>query len=148
MTKYLSWITVILWMSLIFYFSHQPATVSNELSSGITEEILDIVNKIVPALDSEMERVNHIVRKNAHFLIYLVLGVFVVNAFRTSGVQGYCRIGLALLICVLYAVSDEFHQHFIEGRGPQVKDVLIDSMGAVIGICLFCLIGWIVKRKY
>lgn len=118
MTKYLSWIAVILWMSLIFYFSHQPATVSNELSSGITEKILETIEKIVPAYDSEMECVNHIVRKNAHFLIYLVLGVFVVNALRTSGVQGYRRMGLALMICVLYAVSDEFHQHFVEDRGP------------------------------
>lgn len=146
MTKYLSWIAVILWMSLIFYFSHQPATVSNELSSGITEKILETIEQVVPGFDSEMESLNHIVRKNAHFLIYLVLGIFVVNALRTSGVQGYRRIGLALLICVLYAVSDEFHQHFVEGRGPQVKDVLIDSTGAVLGICMFCMIVRIVKR--
>ena len=148
MTKFLSWIAVIFWMSLIFYFSHQPAAVSNELSSGITEKTIETIDKIVPTYDSKMERVNHIVRKNAHFLIYLVLGVFVVNALKANGVRGYRRMGFALLICVLYAVSDEFHQHFVEGRGPQVKDVMIDSTGAFIGISLFCLICWKVKRKY
>ncbi len=94
-----------------------------------------------------MERLNHLVRKNAHFFIYLVLGVFVVNALRSSGVQGYRRVGLALLICVFYAVSDEVNQYFVEDRGPQVKNVLIDSTGALIGICLFFLSGWVVKRK-
>lgn len=134
-------------MCLIFYFSHQPATVSNELSSGITEKVLETIEKIIPNSDTEMDNVNHIIRKNAHFLIYLVLGLIVSIALKTIGIQGYRRVGFALLICVLYAVSDEFHQYFVEGRGPQVKDVLIDSAGVIIGIGLFCLIGWVVKRK-
>lgn len=133
-------------MCLIFYFSHQPATVSNELSSGITEKIIETIEKVIPISDTEMDNVNHIVRKNAHFLIYLVLGLFVSFALKTIGIQGYRRVGFALLICVLYAVSDEFHQYFVEGRGPQLKDVLIDSLGAIVGIFIFCLIGRIVKR--
>lgn len=146
MTKIFSWIAALLWMALIFYFSHQPATISNGLSTGITEEILKTIERVSPASNSDLDSVNHLIRKNAHFFIYLVLGVLVINALRGSGVEGYRRIGLGLVICVVYAVSDEFHQYFVEGRGPQLKDVLIDSLGAIVGIFIFCLIGRIVKR--
>jgi VanZ family protein len=39
----------------------------------------------------------------------------------------------------LYAASDEFHQLFVPGRSGEVKDVLIDSAGAVTGALLFYL---------
>ena len=48
MHKLLSWMAVILWMSLIFYLSHQPAAKSNELSTGITEVIIDTVETVAP----------------------------------------------------------------------------------------------------
>lgn len=147
MTKFLSWTAVILWMTLIFYFSHQPATTSSELSTGITEVIIQTAEKIVPDIGVDLRSFNHLVRKNSHFVIYLVLGVLVLNALRRSGVRGYHGIGLAILFCVVYAISDEVHQHFVAGRGPQVKDVLIDSSGAFVGISLSCIIGWILRRK-
>lgn len=53
---------------------------------------------------------------------------------RISGVDRSKRIAIALLTCVLYAISDEVHQSFVPGRGAQVKDVLIDSAGAIVGI--------------
>lgn len=45
MTKFLSWVAVILWASLVFYLSHQPAEASSELSGGVTEVIAQIVEK-------------------------------------------------------------------------------------------------------
>ena len=134
--KTIPWLLVILWMALIFYLSHQPATKSNRLSKGATEMIVETVEKVVPKVDVNKRSFNHILRKNAHFLAYLVLGILVANGLRSSGVVGYRSIGLALLICVLYAVSDEVHQLFVPGRGGQVKDVIIDSTGAVVGILL------------
>ena len=38
----------------------------------------------------------------------------------------------ALAIAVLYAVSDEFHQSFVEGRNGSPLDVGIDTVGAAI----------------
>jgi len=48
------------------------------------------------------------------------------------------KAGMAFSVCVLFAVSDEFHQQFVPGRGPQVRDVFIDSSGAALGL-LLCL---------
>ncbi len=53
---------------------------------------------------------------------------------------------LSLMICILYAISDEVHQSFVPGRGPGVMDVLIDSAGAMVGIGMYEMISRI-KRK-
>ena len=136
--KILSWTLVILWMSLIFYFSHQPATESSELSSGITEVIVDMVNIIAPNKDilSNQDGINLLIRKAAHFGVYFILGLLVSNGLRYSGVSKHMVIFLALLICILYAISDEFHQLYVPGRSGQVSDVLLDSAGSLVGISL------------
>ncbi len=140
--KRFPWVLVVLWMVLIFYLSHQPATESNELSTGITEIIIETVEKIAPDIDFDIGRLNHIIRKNAHFFAYLVLGILVVNGLRSCNVNGYKGFILALLICVLYAISDEIYQLYVPGRGGQVKDVILDSAGALVGI------GMYVKLKF
>jgi len=46
----------------------------------------------------------------------------------------------SVLFSVLYAISDELHQYFSDGRAPGVKDVLIDSAGAIAGIAVTLLL--------
>jgi len=146
MKKILPWITVILCMATIFYLSHQPAASSNKLSKNVTEIIVGNVEIVVPNKELRIVSFNNIVRKNAHFFIYLVLGVLVTHALKRSGVSStYKGLGLAFILCVLYAVSDELHQLVVQGRGAQVKDVLIDSAGAFVGICLYLVIRRIGK---
>lgn len=124
-------------MALIFYLSHQPATESNGLSTGITDIIVKVVKKIVPDVGFDLGYFNHILRKNAHFFSYFVLGILVMNGLRSSGVSGYRMIVFALGICILYAISDEVHQLFVPGRGGRVSDVFIDSAGATVGIGIY-----------
>jgi VanZ family protein len=137
MYKILSWAAVLLWIALIFNLSSQVADRSNQLSTGITEVIVKTVEKVAPIAKFDIESFNHIIRKNAHFFAYLVLGVLVMNAIRRSGVHGYRSVLITLGICVLYAISDELHQLFVLGRGGQVKDVIIDSAGASVGIGVY-----------
>jgi len=49
---------------------------------------------------------------------------------------------LAGMICVGFAAGDEYHQSFISGRSPSVRDVGIDSFGIFWGIILVRIIGW------
>lgn len=142
----ISWTAVLLWMSLIFNLSSQVSDQSDKLSKGITKTIVNTVEKGVTRADYDINRLNHIARKNAHFFAYLVLGIFVINAMRISGGNGIKGVILTLSICVLYAISDEVHQTFVPGRGPQVKDVFIDSAGAIVGIGIY--LGFIrIKKK-
>jgi len=53
-------------MVLIFYLSHQPATESNQLSTGITEAIVKAVEKVASNVNFDIGSFNHIIRKNAH----------------------------------------------------------------------------------
>jgi VanZ family protein len=46
------------------------------------------------------------------------------------------------LFCVGYAVLDEYHQSFIDGRTPGVKDVCIDSAGVFLGTIVTRIVGW------
>ncbi|MGF7185304.1 VanZ family protein [Desulfitispora alkaliphila] len=144
MKKSISWAAVILWMVLIFYLSHQPAPESNELSKGITKGVVNTTERVAPNAEFDIRSLNHIIRKNAHFFAYFVLGLLVINALRVSGVNGTRSLILALGICVLYAVSDEVHQLFIPGRSGELRDVLIDSAGASVGIGVYMLVS---KRR-
>ena len=49
------------------------------------------------------------------------------------------RIIVSLVIGIIYAASDEIHQSFVPGRSPQITDVMIDTMGVLLGILLVML---------
>ncbi len=149
--KLINWLPAIVWMMLIFMFSAQPASQSNELSSGLTKVLVNMLGKILP-LNAETSTINdfavqmnHIVRKAAHFSIYLILGMLVSGAMIKNGNKRRAVL-ISLLICSVYAASDELHQLFVPGRGCQLKDVLIDSAGAFTGISINNLF-FIIKRK-
>ena len=150
--KIVPWILVLLWMILIFLFSHQPAAESAKLSSGITEKILMVINKIVPKLSIDQGSFSHFIRKAAHFGVYFVLGFLVVNALIISNrpKNTLSRLDIFLIglfVSVLYAISDEVHQLFIPGRSGELRDVLLDSLGSVTGIVCMLILRWTCPRK-
>jgi len=136
----LSWCLLILWLILIFSLSAQPATQSARLSSGLTELIIQTIGRVIP-----LEQLEHIVRKFAHAGAYLVLGVLMLNALKKSGIGGLKGFILSLLFCILYAVSDEIHQLFVPRRSGEIRDVLIDSAGAVLGTVLYKMVFFRVR---
>jgi VanZ family protein len=134
-------------MLLIFNLSSQVAEQSGQLSTGITKVIVDTIENIFPQADLNINEWDHIIRKNAHFFVYSILGILVLNALRKSGATGMRSVVMALVIGVLYAASDEVHQLFVNGRSAQVTDVLIDSAGIGVGIGIYLLAGKIGKRR-
>ncbi len=134
-------------MGLIFYFSHQPATESNHLSTGITEILLRAVTTSAPSIDVDVLAIHHLIRKAAHFFAYFILGVLVFRALSGRKMARYRRnIVVALGICILYAISDEVHQLFVDGRSGELRDVFIDSIGASVGILLYVCIQAFFRR--
>jgi VanZ family protein len=69
-----------------------------------------------------------ILRKGAHMAEFGLLWWLWWRAF------GYRRIGLAVVITLAYAASDEFHQHFVTGRHASPRDWLIDAAGVGVAI--------------
>lgn len=142
----LAWTAAAAWMAVIFILSHQPGAVSSGLSSGVTEFLLNLSEGIFKGLDTEINEIQFLVRKNAHFFAYLILGILLLNAIRKKGSLQLQDIILAIVASILYAVSDEIHQLFIDGRSGEVRDVLIDSAGAAIGIALYGAIYRLVDK--
>lgn len=141
---------MILWMSLIFCFSNQKADDSSKLSDGL---IVKVANVFVDNnLSNEKKEVilnkyTMLVRKTAHFGIYLILGILVINLLIEYNINIKYLILISLVICLLYSISDEFHQLFIKGRSGEVRDVLIDSTGSLVGICSYYLVKNKNKRR-
>ena len=134
-------LAVLVWMVLIFNLSSQAAMESNKLSTGVAMFVMRIAQKVAPGADFDVHRLNHLLRKNTHFFAYLVLGMLTANVLGRIGRRGLGRAVSALGICILYAVSDEVHQLFVPGRGPGLRDVLLDSAGAALGIVFLIACG-------
>ncbi|NLM11624.1 MAG: VanZ family protein [Clostridiaceae bacterium] len=144
MHRLISWLAVVIWMAVIFNLSGQIAEQSNQLSTGVTEVVIKAVEQVAPKAEIDTRSLNHIIRKNAHFFSYLVLGLLAMNAFRRCGNTVKLSLVLSSFLCVIYAVSDEIHQSYVPGRSAQITDVLIDSFGAGIGL----LVYWLVSSVY
>ena len=145
--KVFSWAVVILWMILIFNLSSQIAEDSNRLSTGVAGVIVKTIEMIAPKADIDPGRINHLVRKNAHFFAYFVLGLLTLATVNSNVGRGIKSILLSFGICLLFAISDEVHQLFIPGRGGQVRDVIIDGSGAAIGLGIYLLFRRLFKGK-
>ncbi|HBN85948.1 MAG TPA: VanZ family protein [Clostridiales bacterium] len=143
--KICSWILVVMWMGLIFFMSAQVADQSNEISTGITDRIITGIEKLVPTIRIDRYSMNHLIRKSAHFYTYMVLGLLVCNALMLGKNKKLKTYLTALIICVLYAISDEVHQLFVEGRGGQIKDVLLDSIGSLTGLGLYAVLVRLIR---
>lgn len=125
MSKKIKWILVIIWMIIIFWFSNQPAVISDEKSKFV----IYVFKTLGLNLDSILgDLANFIVRKVAHFTEYLILYVLIFNALMED-LNLKKSLMMALFIVFLYACSDEIHQLFIPGRTGRIRDVLIDTCG-------------------
>ena len=54
---------------------------------------------------------------------------------------------LSIIIGIEYAFFDELHQLFVAGRAGKFTDVLIDSIGVAIGVCIMMLFYKLKNKK-
>lgn len=128
---------VICWMGVIFVFSAQDAKKSLDTSNKVIVVSAEVVKKR-PLTTTEktnvIKKYKVIIRKTAHFTIYFILGIFIYLFVKDYYSNNKKLIFISILICFLYAASDELHQTFSLGRTPQVQDVLIDTCGSILSI--------------
>ena len=104
-------------------------------SSNQSNFIVDIIANIFKI--ENIELLSFIIRKLAHYTEYLILGFLVINMFTKNNINNLYLI--SIILCIIYATSDEIHQIFIPGRSCQLRDILIDSIGSITGIYLYKL---------
>ena len=123
-------------------FSNSPSDESGEFSNTFIEKTIVSVVKIFNKDINEEQMVKDLslpVRKVAHFTEYFILGILLLLTFNSYGIKNWY---IPIIICVLYALSDEVHQYFVPGRACRILDVLIDSTGGTVGV----LFSRIVKK--
>lgn len=136
----------VLWMALIFFFSSFSSEDSSEQSGKVVRFVLWIVRSLFgekTAAALAGAGIEFYIRKAAHFTEYAILGVLMVRALFLNG---FPHPALALVICAVYACLDEFHQFFVSGRSMELRDVCIDSSGALFGILVYVLGRTALKR--
>jgi VanZ family protein len=140
-------------MTTIFIFSHQPADVSSEESGGLIYRVLNFImsgfDSLSEASRVEMvESLQFVVRKCAHAFSYATLGGLLMGFMLTYDFKKIINgVAIAFGVALLYAVSDEVHQLFVQGRSGQVSDVVLDSVGAVCGICIVLLCMKLTRKR-
>ena len=74
-----------------------------------------------------------LLKKGGHFLGYALLGAAYLRGLAWRRGPALRDVGMAILLALFYAASDEVHQGFTPGRTPAVSDVLLDGVGAAVG---------------
>ena len=146
--KPLSFLPAILMMYLIYSFSAQTGEVSGALSYDVSYQIVETKNEVLnenktyDELAYSASSIEFYVRKAAHMTEYFLLAIAVSFPLYVYGLRGFPLLLFAGLICVGFACGDEYHQSFVDGRGPSVRDVCIDSVGVFFGITLVRIVCW------
>ena len=156
----ISWILVLIWMITIFYLSSmdsdQSNTKSKETINVVVENTIDVTNNIgitnepttKDNISSIVNVLNKPLRKCMHATVYFVLVILVINAFNQmhllTRVNTYIY---SIIICFIYACTDEIHQLYVVGRTGQFIDILIDTIGALLGCGVFYIGSKIINKN-
>ena len=134
MRNFKYWVPVILGMIFIYWMS------TESFSSRSTFRIIDqIIRFFVPSLSpKEIFMIHGVIRKLAHVIEYMILGILLFRAFRAGSYERrwWRWAGYSLGVVVLYAMIDEFHQLHVPVRTASIVDVVFDTLGGFLGQCI------------
>lgn len=128
---------LLLWILFISFAS------TSEFSAANTSQLVrPILLWLFPNIsEARLAAIHFLTRKAAHFTEYAVLAFLARRAFVTSSrafIQRYW-FQLGLLLVVIYALLDEYHQSFVPSRTPSIYDSAIDVAGGITVLLLFKL---------
>ncbi len=119
---------------------------SNATDEKSTRDIERIISKIYNKIahnrlkTQTLEKLNIILRKYMHAVVFCILEILIFLCLKTFEVHNWKLSIMSIALSSLYACSDEFHKKFGEGRHCDFIEVLIDIVGALIGVILMNLI--------
>ena len=119
-------------VAITTWSSGQTAAVSGGASKGIVNWFLSYLPGVYT--QDTVAFLDHLLRKTAHFTLYFILGFSLTGCY-----QSQSRVPpalAALLTGAALAGLDEFHQNFVDGRGPMLSDVFLDTCGVAAGCLL------------
>ena len=140
------WILYIVLCLIVFFIwdnSLQNVGTSDGFSLIFAKWIAPIANKL--GFYGNIWALNRIVRKLAHLTEFTILGGVLYVVLRRY--IEYGTVVKTIVVGIVIASLDEFIQLFSLGRSSQLSDVLIDTVGIIIGISVVKLIYYISHDK-
>ena len=133
-------ILLILVYTMIFSFSSESAEESSKASRAVMDFLLTIYDKLfgtgteISVVDEEGFPLEKIIRKTAHFAEYTAVGVLSFSIAVLWVEKLKQGAGIVVVQLLLSAIADELHQYFVPGRYASITDVVIDTVGGMVGI--------------
>jgi VanZ family protein len=115
--------------------------------------IFSVSSTSVPQV-SQVYAVDFTFHKFAHIIEYAILGVLIYRALKEENISRKEAVIYAIIIAAFYGFTDEFHQSFTPHRTTRLRDVIIDTLGAIAGILIVWkllpkmpkkLLNWVAK---
>lgn len=146
MIRCLLWVLVLMMMAVIFAFSAQPGAASNAMTETAVMPVAELLASMHEGSGEETIALLYIifgtiVRKVAHVCEYALLALLLAMLLSSYDVNWRWP---AVLITILFAITDEIHQAFVPDRLGTPVDVLIDAVGAFAGVAIH---QWLVQRR-
>lgn len=139
--KIISIILILIWMVTVFCFSSEQGHKSESTSRKVTEKVVEAISdKTAKEKENLIEKVDKVIRKMAHYTIYTIGGIVIINYAYTTDKNKKQKILYSIAFGASYAVTDEIHQFFVEGRSARIFDVGIDTLGVITGIAIYLVI--------
>lgn len=134
-----AWLPVAAMCVVIFLFSQDSN--SGKHSNEVLGWILSVLGMNTPHFHRLLDPP---FRKLAHVVVYFLLGGVTYRGF-ALGHPGFdfAAAVRALIFCIAYAATDEYHQSLVPGRGPSVRDVMLDSAAALLALVMI----WLYRRN-
>ena len=128
-SRWLRWLPAVLWMAVIFWLSSRTGS---ELGA-----LFPIVERFAPWIDGF---------NFGHFVAYFILAVFFWWGFDSDRLS--VKI-IVVLLCLVYGVTDEYHQTFVEGRYADIQDLRNDGIGAILAMLFVSIpfVRTIIRRR-
>lgn len=150
--KPLSFLPALIMMYFIITFSAQTGTESGSLSYQVSKILILAYNKLLckgydnMTLNELIALIHPYIRKTAHVTEYFLLAASVSFPLYVYRLRGIALTLSAGAFCIAFACLDEYQQTFVDGRVGTIHDVLIDSIGILIGIIVVRIVGYIGRK--
>lgn len=134
--------------ALMVAFAFVHSSMSADDSAAESTGTLDFIVSFFKSFGFSIEMTDHLIRKLAHFAEFTVIGGLLMScAYSFDRFKPYRYSVYVLFAGLLTAVIDEFIQLFSDGRSGEIKDVLIDFSGVILGSLIMLLFYSIYIRK-
>jgi VanZ family protein len=153
------WLPVVIWAGMIFYTSSQPyekqdlrPTISENIDLKFVKTLFSSVDFNYAGEEVSVEKlgtarfIEFFIRKAAHLFAYFGLGFLTYRAINLS-LNSRLIFFYSWTSIILYAISDEIHQSLTPNRSPHIEDVMIDTVGGLVGITLALFFYKNIRRK-